>query len=214
MYKLYFSFIIGNTRLFADNLPEILPFVVKTALSILLKVFLQLISLRPTNGYQVSSDTQNIHDADDLWDRTYSQYLYTNVRTKLTIDWYGKNKEIKYVYRDGVLVAIGIYILSTPKEKKGCYITLVDFWYDFSVDLSSIIYALTKSDKTSLKQLRNVSSIRYPHFSRDISITLSKMGMLKHRYQHAGFLRPVKGMKSILTANNAYFTLLQGDFGA
>lgn len=207
------SFLIGNDELLSHFLSGKLPVFIRDIGFCILRLWQFRLNILSSEGLKVNLQPRNHDDLDDLWRRTKDQFTHTNVRNRESVEWYSKNKLIKYVYHGNTLVSYGIYLLAYPNQRIGYYVVLVDFWYDFKFELSLIVNALVKSDISLLNQDKLITSIRYPHYTQDLARILIRIGMLKYRYHFAGYIKRAKGMKHNSISGSSYHTLLQGDFG-
>lgn len=208
-----YSYLICDPRSFCDLLPGKYPRWMKMSLIYLLKAWQWYRLCRIPGVMSVRSVNDGLSDIDDLWARTVYQYAYTNVRDSKAVLWYSKGKEICYVYNRERLVAYCIYLQSEHSGGRGMTITMADFWYDSSENLSIIMASLIRHDKFSKIRRSGLSTIRYPHFSSAIQRALEEINLFNHTTQNTGFVRLPNGSSINLTPENSYFTLLQGDNG-
>lgn len=207
------SFLIGNDEFLAQFFSGRLPVIIKNIGSCILRLWQFRLNLLSSDDLKVKLEPMNHDDLVDLWTRTKDQFSHTNVRNHEAVEWYSRNKRIKYVYLGDTLIAYGIYLLTYPNQRIGCYATLVDFWYDFKFKLSIIINALIKSDISLLNQDNSLSTIRYPHYTQDFARIMIRIGMLKYRYHSTSYFRRANRKKPFSISSSSYYTLLQGDFG-
>lgn len=208
-----FSYLIGNPISYSELLPRKLPRWLRQTIAYMLAIYQQMMVRSIPGAYSILREQIDPEDVTHLWERTKDRWAYTNVRDRQAIAWYSEGKDIKFAYNGSTLVAYGIYNHTKHNRNGGITVSLVDFWYDDQDDLYKILMSFINDDRSQLRNNSSISSIRYPHFSQDISDALGSLRLFTHDTQFNGFVRLPNGSDLELRTENSYFTLLQGDYG-
>lgn len=172
-------------------------------------------------SYRVKRKADNLHVRllgddlsciDDLWQRTKERFTYTNLRNTCAVRWYAQDRHLVGVFSNDRLSAYAIYDIHQHSCHPCMEMTLVDLWHDREVRLFPILSALIQNNM-SYAVKNHIAIIKYPHFSADISLHLSAMGLMSKKQQIRGYVRLANDCNLDIDGSNSYFTMLQGDYG-
>lgn len=208
-----YSYTIVNAGKFCCFFSPRIPYLGRIWLSKILWGVSRILT-KESNVYRVAIMEDDLSGVDNLWERTRSQYVFTNVRDGQSVEWYRQGKLMHGVYNNGILIAYALYLRNIHCGTGQSLLTMVDFWYDRNEHLNSILSSLVRFDYKKSRKENTLVSIRYPHFSKEISKAFSSIFPLYRNNRYSGFLRNPDKSGYRIDDSNAYFTLLQGDFGA
>jgi hypothetical protein len=159
--------------------------------------------------YTVKPLTKADDSFDHLWEKTKNRYLFTNIRTSETVNWYSQNKLLVGVYNNSELYGYAILSAGYPDLKE---LFLADLWIPFDhetykVMKSLVLFVLEEAEK------RDCVIIRFPHFNVKLTEFYKRAGLLQKRISRVNYCRIPVSMKTCFTEDNSYFTMLQGDYG-
>jgi len=163
------------------------------------------------SDYKVK-EISNTEDIDRLWQRTKNQVAYTNERSSRCVDWYASGKNLAGLYCNDELTAYAIFSIQKHALHPFKEMILTDFWYDRDKNLLPQLSALHEYAKKMAAE-HIVTLIKYPHFSKEISEILIKLGFRTKPQTSRGYLRLGNDQSFTINGGNSYFTLTQGDYG-
>ncbi|HOD17363.1 MAG TPA: hypothetical protein PKJ14_01795 [Candidatus Cloacimonadota bacterium] len=148
---------------------------------------------------------------DELWINTSRYIKYTNVRDCNCVNWYSHNKILMGIYCQGHLIGYSIFMINGRTENY--ILQIVDFWVDHSYNLDQILSGFLQAVRVIALE-RKCYIIKFPHFSKEINRSFTKIRLLKHNIKRSNFFFIPHDIQDDFNTGNSYFTLLQGDYGS
>ncbi|MBA4147305.1 MAG: hypothetical protein H0X66_04255 [Verrucomicrobia bacterium] len=173
-----------------------------------------------TLGKSRRADVREISKADrafdELWERTRSRYLNTNIRTSEMLNWYCFSakepaKTLLGYYEGDTL--FGYMMLSSSGERAMQIMECVDLWIDPARDEVSTLRALVGK---AVKYARRNSFDRlvFPHFNGQTAASYRKLHLLRRpAWGRREYMTGSSGFLENITVENSYFVTAQGDYG-
>lgn len=153
---------------------------------------------------------------DDLWERTRTKHLNTNVRTAETVNWYcftnhQTEKKLLAYYEGRQLFG---YMVFLTDEMPGMRIfECVDLWIDPAGGEDKILAALVAKAWKVAKH-GSFDRVVLPHFDCNTAALYKKLGLLKRRaWGKREFFNGPHHLMDKITAENSYFVTALGDYG-
>ncbi len=166
----------------------------------------------PKSGtYEIKIVEKANQDFDRLWERTKNRFAFTAVRNAAMLNWFCNDlnfpKTIIGLYQNSELKGYGIvrYRQAANRFKQ---IEVLDFWAeDFSLINDFVVFLRNFAKKNK------AAFITFPHFHEIIAEKLSAMGLLQVQVGANQYWKIPKDIETVFSAQNLYFTHLQGDYG-
>jgi hypothetical protein len=151
---------------------------------------------------------------DDLWARTKSSYLNTNIRSADIVNWYcfgnaGYAKELFGCFSGDELLGYAIFW----RKHRGRLKTLecVDLWVEpaETAVISSLVRCADEYARDSSLDL-----VVFPHFTEDLKKYFTRLGLLRVKFlRRREYFKADPPISTEINACNSYFVGFQGDYG-
>lgn len=150
---------------------------------------------------------------DRLWTSTKTIYKNTHIRNAEIINWYllptqYADREVYAAYEKNELAGYIVVRLSSFKAVQ--FMLCLDLWLKPDNHQNTIINLIHFAKEQALD--KDCSALLLPHFSKSLSDTLDKMGLIKAigTKRNDLFLKP-QTFNGPINVENSYFTYMSGD---